>query len=395
MEPLNISDTQPFHSGDGAYLGFEQGPIRPPSEAQSLLLRITRNCPWNKCTFCGLYKGTKFSLRPVDHILRDIDLVHAYVEKILHRTGNGGQFPYHELERLAAEPGGDRMALQAALNFTRSGMRSIFMQDGNSFILKPDDLVRILEHIRGRFPNVDRITTYARSKSIAKVSDEDMRRIAAAGLNRIHIGMESGSDSILKMVRKGVDKATQIEAGQKVKRAGMELSEYWMPGLGGRAFSRENALETADALNRINPDFIRLRTLALPDSAPMTAQYNAGKFDKMGETETARELLLMLENLEGIDSTVKSDHVLNLFQEVDGRMPEDKNAMTAPIKAFLALSPEEQMLFSIGRRTHCLARFADLRIPERKSNAQRTCRELGATLENWDEIVDRIMKRFI
>jgi hypothetical protein len=207
--------------------------------------------------------------------------------------------------------------------------------------------------------------------------------------------MESGSDKVLKAVKKGVDKATQIAAGQKVKRAGMELSEYWMPGLGGRSLSRENAVETADALNQINPDFIRLRTLALPDSAPIAAQYKAGEFDKMGEVETARELLLMLESLAGIDSTVRSDHVLNLFQEVDGKLPEDREAMTAPIKAFLDLPPKGQMLFSIGRRTYRLSRFADLQNPEKRRYAEAMCREVGATVENMDQIVDQMTKQFI
>ncbi len=377
------------------YRGFEQGPIRPPSEAGSMLIRVTRNCPWNQCTFCGLYKGTKFSLRPVDHVLRDIDKVHSYVNELQHIVKANGRVPMADMGRIMDELDADRQALHAALNFISNGMRSIFMQDGNSFILKPDDLVRILEHIRDAFPKVDRITTYARSQSIAKISDEDMARIAESGLNRIHIGMESGSDKVLKMVKKGVDKATQIAAGQKVKRAGMQLSEYWMPGLGGRALSRENAVETADALNQINPDFIRLRTLALPDTAPIAAQYEAGEFDKMSEVETAQELLLLLETLTGIESTVRSDHVLNLFQEVDGTLPEDRETMLTPIRKFLKLSPEEQMIFSIGRRTHCMSYFADMHNAERRGYAEQRCRELGVTTENWNEVVDGIMKRFI
>ncbi len=134
--------------------------------------------------------------------------------------------------------------------------------------------------------------------------DENLRRIADAGLNRIHIGMESGADEVLKKVKKGSDKATQILAGQKVKRANMELSEYVMPGLGGRVLSRENALETADALNQINPDFIRIRTLALPDGTPLAEQYKADNFYKMGDVETSQEVLLFLESLKDITSTV-------------------------------------------------------------------------------------------
>ncbi len=339
------------------YTGFEQGPIRPPSEAESLLIRITRNCPWNRCTFCPVYKGTKFSVRPVEHVLKDIDKVHAYAESMLNAQQQNGRVAQCSYASLALSPNDqDRMALHAARSFVTSGMKSIFLQDGNSLIIKPDDLVRILAHLKQAFPNVDRITSYARSHTIARISDDDLRRFAENGLNRIHIGMESGSDAVLKKVKKGADQATQILAGQKIKRSGMELSEYYMPGLGGRHLWRENALGTADALNQINPDFIRLRTLALPQGAPLAEQYRSGEFEKMGEVETAEELLLFLENLNGIESAVKSDHVLNLFSEVEGRLPQDKEKMISTVHRFLQLSPEQQMIFSNGRRTHRISK---------------------------------------
>jgi hypothetical protein len=378
------------------YNGFEQGPIRPPSEAGSLLIRITRNCPWNRCTFCPVYKGTKFSIRPVDHVLKDIDKVHGYVESILkakQQTARAGQTGDGRLSLSLDDHG--QMAFYAARSFVANGMKSIFLQDGNSLIIKPDDLVRILDHLKQAFPDVDRITSYARSQTIGKISDDDLRRFAESGLNRIHIGMESGSDAVLKRVQKGTDKATQILAGQKIKRAGMALSEYYMPGLGGRSLWRENAMETADALNRIHPDFIRLRTLALPERAPIAEQYRSGEFDKMGEVETAQELLLFLENLNGIQSTVKSDHVLNLFSEVEGRLPRDKEKMISPVRRFLRLRPEQQMIFSIGRRTQRMSRLTDLDDPIKVRNAEQMCTELGATIENMDEIVDSILKRFI
>ncbi len=378
------------------YQGFEQGPIRPPSEAGSLLIRITRNCPWNRCTFCPVYKGAKFSLRPVEHVLKDIDQVHAYVESILNAQKQDGRAArWGHTSPSSSTEGHDGIALYAARNFVASGMKSIFLQDGNSLIIKPDDLVRILKHLQQAFPDVERITSYARSHTIARISDDDLRRFAEGGLNRIHIGMESGSDAVLKKVKKGTDKATQILAGQKVKRAGMELSEYYMPGLGGRDLSRENALETADALNQINPDFIRLRTLALPEGTALAKQYQSGEFVKMGEVETAEELLLFLESLNGIESTVKSDHVLNLFSEVDGKLPRDKERMTSTVRRFLQLSSELQMIFSIGRRTHRISKLADLDDPIKVRYAKQMCAELGATTDNADHIVDSIIKRFI
>ena len=378
------------------YTGFEQGPIRPPSEAESLLIRVTRNCPWNRCTFCPVYKGTDFSLRPVDHVLKDIDAVRFYVDAIEEASRSRGKYSRREFAGLSPEgQQRDLLALNGAYHFVAGGMKSIFLQDGNSLIMKPSDIIRIIEHLSQAFPMVERITSYARSHTIARISDENLGRMAQAGLNRIHIGMESGSDKVLKKVKKGADKATHIVAGQKVKRAGIQLSEYYMPGLGGKTFMRENALETADALNQINPDFIRLRTLAMPALAPLTAQHKAGDFDKMGEIDTVEELLLFLESLDGISSTIKSDHVLNLFPEVDGILPGDKEQIMQPLHDFLALDPEDQMLFCIGRRTHRIAGIEELSDQVLRSEILQMCGELGATVDNFDEVIASIMQRFV
>ena len=194
-----------------SYGGFEQGPIRPPSEAGSLLIRVTRNCPWNRCSFCPVYKGQAFSLRSVDHVLKDIDTIHRYVHSIRERSEQSGKISRDDIAALKAQTGpGERTALNAALHWTVNGMRSIFLQDANSLIIKPERLLTILGHLKNRFPWVERITSYARSHTIARISDMDLGLIAAAGLNRIHIGMESGSNRVLAMVRKGADKATHI-----------------------------------------------------------------------------------------------------------------------------------------------------------------------------------------
>jgi radical SAM superfamily enzyme YgiQ (UPF0313 family) len=221
------------------YNGFEQGPIRPPSEAGSLLIRITRNCPWNRCTFCPVYKGADFSLRPLEHVLEDINAVHRYVHKIRKSAAVSGRISPSDINiLLEEEERGDRTALNAAMQWAVNGMQSIFLQDANSLIIKPERLITILSHLKGCFPWVERVTSYGRSHTIARISDENLSLIAAAGLNRIHIGMESGSDLVLMNIKKGVDKKTQIKAGLKVKKAGMELSEYVMPGLGGVSLSR-------------------------------------------------------------------------------------------------------------------------------------------------------------
>jgi len=377
------------------YKGYELGPIRPPSEAQSLLLRVTRNCPWNRCTFCGIYKGEHFSVRPVDHLKRDIDRIRHHVDAIRHVLERPDRDRHDLLALQPEEPASDRLAFQAALNWLHGGMTSVFLQDANSLVMQPDRLAEILRYLRATFPQIERVTSYARSHSVARIRDEQMAELAAAGLNRIHIGMESGADAVLEFVRKGVDKQTQILAGQKVKRAGIELSEYFMPGLGGEKYWRENALETADALNRIDPDFIRIRSLAISPALELDRDCRAGTFRKRGEAGMVEELLLFLENLKGIHSQVKSDHVLNLFPEVDGRLPEDRERMTAPLRAFLALPPEEQMLCVVGRRTGLFSRFADLHDPARRRQVEALCAEYQITPDNLDEFSARMMARMI
>ncbi|OEU63752.1 MAG: coproporphyrinogen III oxidase [Desulfuromonadales bacterium C00003094] len=378
------------------YCGFELGPIRPPSEAKSLLLRIIRNCPWNKCKFCGLYRGKKFSVRPLDHIMKDIATIRHYVDDIqknMERLGGRDHKSLMAYHSVLSE--NQQIAFQSALRWFQGGMKSVFLQDADALIIKPDDLVEILLQIRKSFPQVRRITSYARSQTIARISDENMTRLAQAGLNRIHIGMESASDEVLSFIKKGVDKKTHIVAGQKVKRAGIELSEYFMPGLGGEQYSRANALETADALNQINPDFIRIRTLAIPESVELFQDFQSGAFARIGDVQMVEELLLFLKTLRGISSTVESDHILNLFQEVEGRLPEDKERMTAPIREFLAMAPEDQLAYMVGRRTGVFFRLSDMTNPELLKLAYEMREAYRVTLDNVDVFAAGMMQRFI
>ncbi len=378
------------------YNGFEQGPIRPPSEANSLLIRITRNCPWNRCTFCPVYKGATFSLRSVNQVIQDIDDISRHINALRQMGNDYGQISREELNIYHTKLDvSELQAFQAAVNWFACGMQSAFLQDANSLIIKPKDLVEILRHLMKCFPWMDRITSYARSHTVARISDEDLKAFAQAGLNRIHIGLESGSDEVLKLVKKGVDKLTQIKAGQKVKKAGIELSEYVMPGLGGKRLSKIHALETADALNQINPDFIRLRTLAIPNSVALYDEYASGRFEKLTDVETAKELLLFLETLEGITSIIKSDHILNLFEEVEGKYPEDKDRITGVIRQFLEMDPHQRMLYQAGRRMGLFSRLSDLNNSSLVVRAEETCRQYGVDPENVDQVIDELMKRFI
>ncbi len=376
--------------------GFEIGPIRPPSEASSLLVRVTRNCPWNKCTFCGLYKGTQFSIRSKVHVLHELELVKLCVDTFAYNEGKSDVEKGERLNTLKAELGNENVwAFSMSLSWYRSSMKSVFLQDANSLLIKPDEMIEILTRIRELFGNIERVTCYARSHTVAKISEDDLKRLADAGLNRIHIGMESASDKILDLVKKGVNKETHILAGQKVKQAGIELSEYFMPGLGGIEYSEENALETADALNAINPDFVRIRTLAVTPNSELYKDYEKGVFKRTSDKKMVEELLLLVKNLNGITSYLKSDHVLNLIQEVEGKFPEDREAIINALQWYLDLSKEDQDIYRLGRRTGVMTLMEDLKDESRRQAVLKMMKEQGINDGNIDIVSDELMNRFI
>ena len=381
---------------DKTYQGFEQGPIRPPSEAYSLLIRVSRNCPWNRCTFCATYGGTKFSVRPLEDVIKDIDSVYRHVETLKSIADLTGRISQEDLRgALNDVEQGEQDAFYAAVNWYACGMESVFIQDANSLIIKPADLVEILLKIRKCFPWVERITSYARSHTIARIKDNDLKSIRKAGLNRIHIGLESGSDLVLSMVKKGVNKETHIKAGLKVKKAEMELSEYVMPGLGGRKYSQIHVLETADAINRINPDFIRLRPLAIPHNIELYHDYKSGRFEKCTDIMMAEEILLFIENLNGITSVLKSDHMLNLFDDLEGKFPDDKDRLLEIPRTFLNMDRQRQCYYLVGRRMGILHRLSDMESPHQMARVEQICKENSITPANVNKIIDDAMKRFI
>lgn len=375
-------------------IAFEQGPIRPPNEAASLLVRVTRNCPWNRCAFCPVYKGTRFSLRDPEEVKGDIRamarlavLIGALLEK------SHGAVDAELRGLLASDPSG--CAVQVA-RFVLDGARTAFLQDANSLIMRADDLVGVLECLRDAFPSVERVTSYARSHTLRKRSVEELTRLREAGLDRIHIGLESGSDAVLELIDKGITGERHIEAGLRVKEAGMELSEYIMPGLGGVAHSEEHATETARVLRAIDPHFIRLRSLAISPRTPLAEMCERGEFEPLDDVGTARELRTLLAGFEGMTGTVRSDHILNLLEEIEGTLPEDLPAMRAAVDRFLALDEEERDTFIVGRRIGLFRRLDDLDHTVARTQAERARDEIRRAYPGpLSRAIREIMTRFV
>ena len=188
------------------HVQFEQGPIRPPSEAYSLLLRVTRNCPWNRCEFCHIYKGQKFSLRTVDEVKKDIDVVHERVSEVKALSwerGMGGEIPPSLVNEIFNNPDRYPEGFRSIALWLYAGGKTVFLQDANSLVLKTDELVEMLKYLRERFPSIERITTYSRSKTVSKKTVEELRDLGRLGLSRIHIGLETGYDPSFNISKRG------------------------------------------------------------------------------------------------------------------------------------------------------------------------------------------------
>ncbi len=379
-------------------LSFEQGPIRPPSEAGSLLIRVTRNCPWNRCVFCSTYKGKKFSRRALDEIKADIDAAKAVcdeIKAISFTLGEAGKITQRVLSAVAKDPSLP-VSFQSVALWAASGGRTVFLQDANSLMLSTRTLLDIIGYLRDRFPQVDRITSYARAATLQTKTVQDYERLRRAGLNRLHVGMESGSDRILKLIDKGARSEQLVEGGRRVVQGGISLCLYVIPGIGGTALSDENALESARAVNGINPSFMRFRSLFVRPGTALAEKVKAGEFDPPSEDEMVLEIRKMVNALDGITTTLVSDHILNLLEEVEGKLPDDKARMLEVIDRYLALPDEERLLFQLGRRGGGLRSVSDLNHPVIRARLEAAKREIEKELAGGvPEYLEAIKLRFI
>lgn len=282
---------------------YDFPPFRPPSEANSLLLRVTRGCPWNRCAFCPMYKHIKFEKRQVQAVKRDID---------------------------------------TAKEFTGGNVETVFIADSDSLIIKTEEICQILAHLHGTFPSLTRVTSYARAQTLKRKSVEGLRKIRSAGLTRLHIGLETGSAQLLDRIKKGAGPETMIRGCVKAKDAGFEVSLYVLLGIGGESGWQEHAVETAKVLNQINPDFIRVRTLTPQPGTPVFQWWNEGSFEMPSPETILKEQKTLIEGL-SVTSEYLSDHVSN-YAPINGSLPAEKAEMISMIdKALEKLSKDSDL----------------------------------------------------
>lgn len=378
-----------------AVLSFEMGPSRPPSEAQSLLLRIVRGCPWHRCEFCSSHRTRKLQIRRVDEVKRDIETAKAIADQIREmswKQGYGG-----DLKRIAAavyeRPPNDSFRIVALWLFF--GGENVFFQDADALIMRTPQLAEVLRFLKKTLPSVTRVTSYGRSKTAAMKTLDELTELHDAGMSRLHIGLESGSDEVLSYVCKGVTAAEHVDGGRKVVESGVSLCEYVMPGLGGRRWRQEHPRETARVLNEINPDFIRLRSLAIREDIPLYRKYASGDFELLTDDEVVQEIRELVERLE-VTSYLASDHIENLLQEVEGQLPRDKERMLGHIDRYLAMSDEDRLNFRLGRR---MGYYVDLNDfsehPFKRERVDHIVRGMRSKGEDVELTILNLKKRFL
>ncbi len=275
------------------FITYDFPPFRPPNEAHSALVRITRGCPWNRCEFCAMYKHLVFEQKPLDEIKKDVHLARDIYGKT----------------------------------------RSIFLGDSDNLVHQ--DLPEIISFIRKIFPEAQRVTSYARAKTILRTKMEVLVATRKAGLDRLHLGLESGDPVTLNFLGKGATPEQMIKAGQKAKKAGFEVSFYVISGAGGKGRWREHAQESARVLNQARPDFVRLRTLTIQPGTSLDDKLRKGEFILTPPLERIKEVQLFILSLNLKGCYLASDHITNylwagnaiIYRGISGHLPQDRTAM--------------------------------------------------------------------
>ena len=268
---------------------------RPPSEAYSLIIQVTYGCSHNRCAFCDMYDDKHFAMRPMEEIREDFELARRV---------------YRRVER-------------------------VFLADGDALMRKTDDLVQILGLIYGLFPECQRVTCYASPTSLQIKSEEELRLLREKGLKMVYMGLESGCDAVLERMDKGHTAAQIIAAGQKARRSGLQLSVTAISGLGSRELWREHAVETAQAFNAMNPEYIGLLTLMVEPGTPLEKWVREGSFYVLKPVEVMQEMELFLQQIDSPGSVFRMNHASN-YLTLKGTLNQDRELLLQQVRQGLA-----------------------------------------------------------
>jgi radical SAM superfamily enzyme YgiQ (UPF0313 family) len=275
---------------------YEQVIVRPPSEANSFLLPVTIGCSHNKCTFCGTYTGVKFRIRPLEDIKRNIDKI--------------------------------------AKNYSWS-LRRVFLENGDALIAPQPRLIEVLNYLNEKFPHLNRIGTYATPQAALIKSIDELKELNRLGLKIAYMGVETGDEKLLGKINKGASYTQIVEAGRKIKQAGITLSVTVILGLGGIEGSQNHSLKTARILSDIDPDFAGALTILLVPGTPLHKDWEEGKFTLISPFQSLEELRLIIQNANFTDCFFTANHASN-YLPIKARLPRQKAEVLKLIDEVLA-----------------------------------------------------------
>lgn len=341
------------------------GPMGAIGEQGSLLLRINRNCPWNRCLFCSIYKGSRFEYRVVDELKRDIDVVEVLanmVNKTRHELGWQEGWDVEVIWTIISshpdiyknisgeEYSSKYYSLENVCRWLSYGAKSVFLQDSDAIIMRTRELIEVLAYLKAKFPGIERMTSYARSKTCVHKSLEELRELYNAGLSRLLVGIESGYNPVLEYMQKGVSAEEHIEAGRRIIESGITYVAFIMPGLGGRRWAEKHISETARVLNEIKPHLIRIRSLAIQERSPLYEIWKSGAFELSTDDQMVDEIEQLIENL-NCDCDIETGQLTNVLFEIKGTLPRDKETLLEIIRSYKAMPKIERLKFILRRYT--------------------------------------------
>ena len=283
-------------------LEYNEPVFRPPSEAYSLILQLTLGCSWNRCAFCEMYSSKKFKVRKEEEIIREIKEVASISTDI----------------------------------------KKVFLADGNAMVLSSSKLLRIINEINKTFPRVTRISAYALPKDISSKTDDELKQLSDTGLKLLYVGVESGDDELLRLINKGETFNSSVDGLQKARKAGIKLSVMILNGLGGKNYSVQHAINSAKAINLIQPEFLSTLVLSFPYGEDHFKKRFKGNFKALTTLELIEEMKIFIENLELENSVFRSDHASN-YLVLKGNLNRDKQIFLNNINTVLQ-SPDDASL---------------------------------------------------
>jgi radical SAM superfamily enzyme YgiQ (UPF0313 family) len=275
-------------------LGYDYPLYRPPSEANSIIFQVTLGCSFNKCSFCNMYRTKEYSERPWEEIKSEIDIVSK-------------SFPQTE---------------------------RIFLADGDAINLSAEKLIQILDYIKEKFPNLERISCYAMPKNLLQKSPDELTLLNSKGLDMLYIGIETGNDILLKKITKGATSKSIIDACNRAKKSGFIISCMIILGIGGKKYSIDHIKETARVVSDVSPNFLAALTLIIEDGVYDEFMKKFSEpFETLDDTMILNELELLLSNINPISSIVfRANHASNVYS-IGGNLPEDKEKMLAIVRS--------------------------------------------------------------